>query len=333
MITETSHVEGVQSYEIIDEDTLCFNYEKSRENLVTYSIKTNTILQEKSSSVAFSSIRRCKGNILISDASRTFQMYNIKESSFSLVEEEIKLGRNISFEGTLSVFKGRIFDRHFGMYDVSSRKTIWIDEDVNSLTQVNGLFLSQIESLILRHDPTTGNVLWRLDFKDVVRSIDTRRPVRILCATKDKIVMGLENNDLIIVIDAATGKVLWELNDTIINGVLLSVDNKFLYKFQVGLVKFDLISGERVGSLIDRDYFDMKDFHSQRDNYVMNEHLIFSTDWRNSNVGCIDSESFKVKWIEKIGTAAYPASKKMGIIGNKLFLHDTNSRLVICSLN
>ncbi|MBK8080263.1 MAG: hypothetical protein IPK25_08270 [Saprospiraceae bacterium] len=301
-------IDGVLKYSILGKDLFISMRQHGRSGKMQIWDLINVILKKEIESNTFYYTLFSKTNnefLLVNNESNGSILdldYNLKMS----IDKEIKITYSESYADLISVYQGTLENRKFGIYSIPDKRMLFISENLKSLQVIDKNIFGQDNWKLYRVNCQSGEMVWKKDLRSIYTNlINKQGRIKLFGIKKDVVLVGLQSIDKILELNLDTGEVVWEI-DTFTSGILVDSFEDVLHQMMVNYAAYDTISGNLIRNFNNSEYFKSNGIESQRDNYYCFSPHIFTTDWRNGNIGAFNTESQKFDWVYKIEGVSFP---------------------------
>ncbi len=225
-------------------------------------------------------------------------------------------------------YRGKIFEREFGVFSLDDNVFKWSRKDIKSLEQIEENFIGQWQFVLTKYSRDTGEIEWVHDFSDAYPQLKNQNGyVRPIGLAKDILVLGIDKIDRIFGMDINTGEIIWEKH-AITSGKKLDKEKRVFHSFLINYTQLSLDTGEELKSIANRDYFEKEiGIETQRDNYVIIGDYIVTTDSRKGKIGAFNTNTGRFDWVHEVEGVSFPAGRDMVYSAPYLFVYDFDSNL------
>ena len=246
------------------------------------------------------------------------------------LKERIRL--NVSqIKEHIVLYKGKVFNKEYSVYSLRLQKKIW---------GLNNIPLEIIESYCFQLDYTffkarnieTGEILWSKTITDDFPEATGYKFKTVY----NKVLIIAINDTTLAGYHVDTGELLWSVNKTNNRNLLVDNDGKLKGVISTGYFETDIQTG--IHRRIEFAPFEaIKEpgwFESQRDNFVIIDKHIITTDFYSNRIGGFNMETQQYDWFyTEENATGFPASRPIKYFAPYLCLIDNNDTLHIYNLN
>jgi outer membrane protein assembly factor BamB len=330
MFRKLRTIEMVYMYSFVETELLCsFKKEDKSGMLTKININNGSIAKKVETKTAQDTFMPCNGKLLTKDNRNTGLILN---DSFEVIEEisdSLKLADNHMVSDYITIYRGKLKNKEFGVHSLSEKKLLWISGDQKALEIFGNKLFGQSNYLLYRTGIKDGNILWEQDFKSVYPELSENKGRLVLLDIHNSIlIVGIEKLNKLLALDIETGVIKWEI-DTFVKGLLMDKEKGLLYQMMVNYAAFDLDTGELKENYRDNAYFESVGIESQRSNYVLVGDHIITTDWQKGIIGAFNTVTHEFDWVHKEEGVNFPSPNPILYNEPYLLVHDNKGTLHI----
>ena len=264
--------------------------------------------------------------IIIKDNNNFSRIY--KNNSFLTVNQEvesIKIKFPIEYENFLICYKGKVKERQYGFFNIFGGIVEWLNYNFSNVEIIKNNLIGKVEDNLLFFELPETNKLWQFNISTIEENSKTTR----LIGTYQNILIAGISTDWLIGIDTETGKLVWKIK-TIPKFDIIDNEKGVLHSITSGYVKTDILTGKILDLFDDKSYFEKKiGIESQRNNYVIVEDHLITTDWRKGKIGAFNTKTHKFDWMHEEPGISFPGGQTIKYFEPYLFVMDNKQALHI----
>jgi outer membrane protein assembly factor BamB len=237
---------------------------------------------------------------------------------------DIKIKLPIEYKDFIVCFKGIVKERKYGCLYLKTKKVEWIDFYFSKIEIINNYLIGRTESNLLFLSLPTLNLLWQ---KNLETDFPGQKISRLVGVYENVLIVGIAS-DWLIGMDTESGSILWK-EQAIPNYYQLNKTNGYLISITTGYSQRDAKTGILLQSFKDQKILGLDVFVSQRDNFVIVEDHIITTDWKKGIIGAFNTVTHQFDWIHKEEGVSFPAGQPIKYFEPYLFVMDSKQTLHI----
>ncbi|MFA0964002.1 PQQ-binding-like beta-propeller repeat protein [Roseivirga sp. BDSF3-8] len=315
----------------LNENNLFFTSEKMDNGgeIKKMDLSNGNLIASKSTGSALFTFTKNANGFLAKDISGNGLLFSYLLDKPIEIPSPTKVGENHVLTDFISVYQGRIKNREFGIYSISSNDVLWMSSQLKALEVFGDKIFGQSEFVIYRTAPDTGRLLWKSDLKTKYRElIGIRGGVRILGLCENLVIAAIENIDKLIALDLATGVLKWD-RTTLAGFYKLDIIKSKLHIITGAYKCLDPISGNALDSFDDQQYFKEVGIFSQRNNYAIDGDHLITTDYQKGIIGALNTATHKFDWLHEEEGVSFPTPSPVVYQAPYLLVHDNRGTLHI----
>lgn len=214
------------------------------------------------------------------------------------------------------------FERKSAIYNIENESIIYeTDYNKGTLDSADG------KSFFIVETKKVSKISLKNKTIDWVINIDNGDTIPNLIFCDDKVVIiGFYEKDSLIAFNIDNGEIIWEIN-SIPRGKVIK--NNIIHSFLINYTQFSIIHGNEIKSSKNRAFFEEIGIETQRDNYVLVDNHIITTDWRKGRLGAFNIDTLKFDWVCDIVGVSFPSSYPIKYSAPYLYIQDANNTLHI----
>jgi hypothetical protein len=264
--------------------------------------------------------------LLTKDSRNNAILLNDSLDIIDIMPESIKVGDSSLINNHIVIYTGKLKNKKFGIYSLIQKKEIWVNSELNALEIYGDNVFGQTDFVFCRLELISGELIWEIDLKKIFPDLKLSGRVKILVVCNNIILLGIINVDKLVAINFITGKVLWDLTSNI-RGKL--VHDKIIHSFLINYNQISLLNGKVIKSFIDKEYFEKAGIKSQRDNYILIDSHIITTDFSKGIIGAFNINTCEFDWTYEMKGGNFPLPKPIKYCAPYLFIQDNLGALHI----
>jgi len=170
----------------------------------------------------------------------------------------------------------------------------------------------------------SGTLLWQFDTATIAPNLPVSKLIGVF---EDVLVVALQERGLI-AIDVNSGTLLWHKNAFAFY-TQINYEKGILILMSVNFLSIDIKTGEIVDKYVNQEYFEKSKIESQRDNFVLIDNHIITTDWRKGVIGAFNTQTHRFDWIHEEPGVSFPGGSPIKYFEPYLFVQDNKNTLHI----
>jgi outer membrane protein assembly factor BamB len=242
--------------------------------------------------------------------------------------EPIKVTLINEMTNKIPIYRGKIYNREFGVFDIRTKGIIWMKSYLFSLQMFNDYLIDNNNLKITRVDLSKGDPLWSNDLKEIVSPCDNYGYMSIVAVFKKLLLIGLHKFDKLIAIDLETGQILWE-KVAIVEGLYIDQKQGVIHQMMINYGSYDIHTGNQINTFVNNEYFKSVGIETQRSNFAMDGDHIITTDMRKGTIGAFNTKTFEFDWVYKQEGISFPGASPIIFKDHYLLVHDNKGCLHI----
>lgn len=308
------------------------------------------------------SVIKAQGKLLVSSTNKTISYYNSNLELEQQLECEIQILDTFKFDSSIYyistrndlftqaeryitpflkerirlnvpqiienivLYKGKIFNQKYSVYSLSKKQILWeLDEPLDI---IGDYCFSRKKSNFKARNIETGEVLWS---KTITDDFPESTGYKFLTVYNKVLVMAIKDTTLA-GYDVDTGELLWSVKETNNQNLLMDNDGKLRGISITSYFETDIQTGvyRRVEFAPYEAFNEPGFFSSERDNFVIINNHIITTDFYSNRIGAFNMETQQYDWFyTEENATGFPASRPIKYFEPYLCLIDNKDTLHI----
>ena len=326
MFDQIKTIPNVFRYFTAGHDLYVITPGKQNREVVRYALNNLEIINRASTSAH--QILFVGNDLLLIDSANHAEIMDRSLHSKFTFPDEVRMATNQRVVDHVTIYKGSISARTFGVFSLALKKELWMQQDVKPIQLYGDIVIGETPDTICRLNILDGTKKWEFNLAEIGGDQHDNVSYLIKGIANDLLFISADAINKLFALDLATGKMIWQISTI---SEFISWDerqNRFLLLTE-NFVSYDALTGARIETA---DQLNLGVISQRGDNIVDGDTLI-TTDYRKGKVAAFDLKDHKLKWIYEITDSSFPPSNALTFASPYLFAHDMNGMLHVFHKN
>ncbi|EGV42813.1 hypothetical protein BZARG_2798 [Bizionia argentinensis JUB59] len=296
-----------------------------------YALESLKFLRKIDFNRSFYSFFSYNNNFYFQDSS-SGEMYRKEDNRFDIyMKGSLKKYNNYGVDNEkILIYKDKLgTEIEQGVYSLKTQEVLWWSK-TNTPLRLNDDFLYGVAAnKVISLNINNGEILWETSFQEEYKDLRTN----LFYVVYNKTCVLSLGDEILIGLHTDTGEILWQIdacNNT--NYVLDEKNGKLKGVTSIGYFEVDIATGGYKRTLfepMEKLFNDPTIFDSQRDNFVLENNHIITTDYRRGIIGAFNIKTLQYDWFHEEKGVYFPSPRPIKYFQPYLFVTDNKDTLHI----